>query len=90
MTYARHVISQDDVELDVENEEDLVPTETDGEALEVELKAEVQLDAADARVTAAAGIWCELRSGSAHRELGMSLRRSMEFRERESRGSGAC
>lgn len=57
-----HVASQDDE--DGNEEEDLMPTETDEEALEVELKAEERLDAADARAAAAyeAGIWRELRS----------------------------
>jgi hypothetical protein len=52
---------------DEEEEEDLMPSETDEEALDVELKAEERLDAADARAAATyeAGVWRELRSASA-------------------------
>ena len=65
----RHVTYEDDDDDSEEVEEDLnlMPTETDEEALRIELKAEAQLDAADARAAAAyeAGIWRELRSVSA-------------------------
>jgi hypothetical protein len=83
-----HVTYQDDVDDDEEEEgeeENLMPTETDEEALEVELRAEARLDAADARAAAAyeAGIWRELRS--AHTNAGASLRRS---RKRRRSGDG--
>jgi hypothetical protein len=60
---------------DGDDEEDLMPTETDEEALEVELKAEARLDVADARAAAMyeASIWHELRS--VH-NAGASLQRS--------------
>ena len=61
--YSRHVTAQDDDDNDEGDEEDLMPAETDEEALEVELNAEARLDAADARAAAAyeAGVWRELR-----------------------------
>jgi hypothetical protein len=81
-----HVTYQDDDDDDEEEEEEenLMPTETDEEALEAELRAEARLDAADARAAAAyeAGIWRELRS--AHK-AGASLRRS---RKRRRSGDG--
>jgi hypothetical protein len=89
-SYSSHVTYQDDDDDDdeEEEEEDLMPIETDEdeEALEAELRAEERLDAADARVAAAyeAGIWRELRSGSAH-DAGASLRRS---RKRPRSGDG--
>ena len=60
-----------------------MPIETDEEALEVELKAEALLDAADARAAATyeAGIWRELKGSSA----GAPLRRS---RKRRRSGNG--
>jgi hypothetical protein len=83
-TYSYHVTYQDDDDDDEEEgeeEEDLMPTGTDEEALEVELKAEALLDAADDRAAASyeAGIWRELRSRSAH-NAGASLRRSRKRR----------
>jgi len=88
-THSYHVTYQDDDDDDEEEgeeEEDLMLTETDEEALEVELKAEALLDTADARAAAAyeAGIWRELRSRSAH-DAGASLRRS---RKRRRSGDG--
>ena len=76
-SYSDHVTYQYDDD-DEEEEEDLMPIETDEEALEVELRAEALLDAADARAAAAyeAGIWRELRSGRAN----VSLRRSRKRR----------
>jgi hypothetical protein len=67
----RHITEQDD---DEEEEEDLLPAETDEEALEVELNAEARLDAADARAAAVyeAGVWRDLRG--AHDD-GVHLRR---------------
>jgi hypothetical protein len=46
-----------------EEQEDLMPAETDDEALEAELRAEVRLDAADARAAAEyeARVWRDLR-----------------------------
>jgi hypothetical protein len=87
-----HVTYQDDEDEEEEEEEDLMPIETDEdededeEALEAELRAEERLDAADARAAAAyeAGIWRELRSGSAH-NAGAPLRRS---RKRRRSGDG--
>jgi hypothetical protein len=71
------VTYQDD-DNEEEEEEDLMPTETDEEALEVELKAEARLDAADARAAAAyeAGICCELRSAGASLRSSRKRRRS--------------
>jgi hypothetical protein len=43
----------DDDKEEEEEEENLMPTETDEEALEVELRAEARLDAADVRAAAA-------------------------------------
>jgi hypothetical protein len=81
------VTNQDDDDDDEEDEEDLMPTGTDEAALEVELKAEERLDAADVRAAAAyeAGIWRELRSASAHKDVDTSLRRS---RKRRRSGDG--
>ena len=87
--YSNHVTYQDydddeaeEEEQEQEQEEDLMPIETDEEALEVELKAEALLDAADARAAAAyeAGIWRELSSSA-----GAPLRRS---RKRRRSGGG--
>lgn len=84
-----HVTHQDTDDEEREEDDDLMPTETDEEALEVELKAEERLDAADARAAAAyeAGVWRELRSAStsAHKDVGTSLRRS---RKRRRSGNG--
>jgi len=68
----RHVTNQDDD--DEEEEEDLIPAETDSEALEVELNAEARLDTADARAAAAyeAGVWRELRG---EHDVGVPLRK---------------
>lgn len=88
LTFSHHVTYQDDVANEVEeDEEDLMPTETDEEALEVELKAEERLDAADARAAAAyeAGVWRELRGESAHSDVGTSHRKS---RKRRRSGDG--
>lgn len=77
-SYSDHVTYQyDDDDDDEEEEEDLMPIETDEEALEVELRAEALLDAADARAAAAyeAGIWRELRSGRANASLRRSRKR---------------
>jgi hypothetical protein len=84
LSYSGHVTYQDyddeAEEEEQEQEQDLMPIETDEEALEVELRAEALLDAADARAAAAyeAGIWRELRrSRSAHTSnAGAPLRRS--------------
>ncbi|KAI0262272.1 hypothetical protein BGY98DRAFT_1104190 [Russula aff. rugulosa BPL654] len=87
--YLCHVTHQDTDDEEREEDDDLMPTETDEEALEVELKAEERLDAADARAAAAyeAGVWRELRSAStsAHKDVGTSLRRS---RKRRRSGNG--
>jgi hypothetical protein len=86
-SYSNHVTYQDyddeAAEEEQEQEQDLMPIETDEEALEVELKAEALLDAADVRAAAAyeAGIWRELRRSSA----GAPLRRS---RKRRRSGDG--
>jgi hypothetical protein len=80
-----HMTYQDD-DNDDDDGEDLMPNETDEEALEVELKAEARLDVADARAAAAyeASLWRELRSAhNAH--SGASLRRS---RKRRRSGDG--
>jgi len=52
-----------DVEAWQEEQEDLMPAETDDEALEAELRAEARLDAADTRAAAEyeAGVWRDLR-----------------------------
>ena len=78
-----HVTYQyDDNEDEDEEEEDLMPIETDEDALEVELRAEALLDAADTRAAAAyeAGVWRELRRS---RCAGASLRRSRKRRRSE-------
>ena len=83
--HSYHVTFQDDDGEDEEaEEEDLMPTETDEEALEVELKAEERLDAADARAATAyeAGIWREIRSA---RKAGAPCRKS---RKRRRSGDG--
>ena len=79
----RHVTAQYDDE--DEDEEDLMPAETDEEALEVELNAEARLDAADARAAAAyeAGVLRELRG--AH-DAG---RRRLRKRRRDAGGAEA-
>jgi hypothetical protein len=64
----RHAADDDDGEEDEdmeaceEEQEELMPTETDDEAVEAELRAEVRLDAADAGAAAEyeAGVWREL------------------------------
>ena len=78
--YPHHVTYQDNDDND--EEDDLMPSETDEEALEVELKAEERLDAADSRAAAAYedGIWRELGSASAQNDVGTSLRRSRKRR----------
>jgi hypothetical protein len=81
----RHVTDQDDDDEDEEEEEDLMPAETDEEALEGELDAEDRLDVADARAAALyeAGAWREL--GGAH-YAGGPLRR---LRKRRRAGTEA-
>ncbi|KAI0290354.1 hypothetical protein BC826DRAFT_1187348 [Russula brevipes] len=61
----RHASGEDEDE----EEEDLMPGETDDEALACELRAEAVLDAADARTAAAyeAGVWRELRDAPGRR-----------------------
>ena len=58
-----HVTDPDDKDESEGEEEDLMPTETNNEALKVELDAEARLDAADARAAAVyeAGVWGELK-----------------------------
>jgi hypothetical protein len=64
----RHAADNDDGEEDgdmeacLEEQEDLMPAETDDEALEADLRAEARLDTADARAAAVyeAGVWREL------------------------------
>jgi hypothetical protein len=78
VTYQNYDDDDDDGEDEEgENEEDLMPIETDDEALEIELNAEARLDAADARAAAEyeAGVWRELRrGGGALRYAGLPLR----------------
>jgi hypothetical protein len=78
--HPRHATNQDDD--DEEEEEDLMPAETDEEALEVELNAEARLDTADARAAAMyeAGVLRELRG--AH-DAGVPLRRLRKRRRAE-------
>jgi hypothetical protein len=59
------------------DEDDLMPSETDDEALEAELAAEARLDAADARAAAAyeATVWRELRGCQDNTGAGARLRR---------------
>jgi hypothetical protein len=61
LDHARNVADRDEDEDTDENEDDLMPAETDDEALAVELLAEDRLDKADAREDAAyeASVWRE-------------------------------
>ena len=86
--HPRHVTDQDDDDdEDEEEEEDLMPAETDDEALEGELDAEDRLDAADARAAAVyeAGVWRELGcagyAGGPLRSLRKRRRAGTEARE---------
>ena len=64
--------AEEDVDVD-----DIMPSETDDEALEAELAAEARLDAADARAAAAyeATVWRELRGCQDNMGAGARLRR---------------
>ena len=80
-----HSTDPDNEDESEEEEEDLMPTETNDEALEVELDAEARLDAADARAAAVyeAGVWGELRGAQ---YVGVPLRR---LRKRRRAGTEA-
>ncbi|KAI0246289.1 hypothetical protein BJV78DRAFT_1356255 [Lactifluus subvellereus] len=75
-TSLHRAAEEDGYETD-EEEDDLMPSETDDEALAVELAAEAQLDAADARAAAAyeAAVWRELRECQDSAGAGARLRR---------------
>ena len=91
----RHAADDDDGEEDGDMEarqeepEDLMPAETDDEALEAELRAEARLDAADARAAAEyeAGVWRGGRSHSVKKrrvgaEIGGNDAHSVRLRKR--------
>src|SRR6266446_4352619 len=72
---------------DEDEERDLMPVETDEEALEIELNAEDRLDTADARaaVLYEAGVWRELES--AHHNAGTAPLRRWKPRKRRRVGA---